>query len=286
MNYVFLGIASILSIFCIILILKYMDSFDDIKEEIIDFKMVRDYFDFCIIGFALISLFNIDYQNSNRNKVVLNCEIMYGNAKSRLMNYFFYGAQVTVAVLSIIITLILFPFFKEMSVLVLGIAALLIYNITYDLRVKVNTRNENIVIQLPEMISKLSLLLNAGLVLRDAWKIVAFSQKSEIYKEMQYIQSEMENGKSDSEALRLFSVRCNNNEVKKFVTLLIQNLQIGGKEITQVLKILVEDMWNQKKAIIRRKAQSASQKLLLPAAIIFIGILLLVIVPLFTSGGL
>lgn len=284
MNIIVLAVGTIFSLIVAFLIFKYQNSFDDVKENIEELKIVRDYFDFCIIGFALMDVLNLNYQSVSRNKVILNCEILYGKSKAKFMNYFFYGSQITIVILSSIVSLLLSSALGMISLFIFGGGLLLAYNITYDLRVKVNTRNENIVIQLPEMISKLSLLLNAGLVVRDAWRIVAYSQKSEIYKEMQYIQTEMENGMNDAQALHLFSVRCNNNEVKKFVTLLIQNLQIGGREITQVLKVLVSDMWIQKKAIVRRKAQSASQKLLLPAAIIFIGILLLVIVPLFLGG--
>ncbi len=279
-------IGTILSLILIILSLKYKNSFDDVKEEISDIKEVQQYFDFCIIGFAVMDLFNIDYQSMSRRKVINNCDILYGKSNAKLMNYFFYGAQMSIILIGITTSILLFSVIEMFSFVMIGISVLLVYNITYDLKIRVNTRNENIVVQLPEMISKLALLLNAGLVVRDAWKIVAYSQEKEIYKEMQYIQSEMENGMNDAQALQLFSTRCNNNEVKKFITLLIQNLQIGGREITQVLKVLVSDMWNQKKAIVRRKAQSASQKLLLPAAIIFIGILLLILVPLFTQSML
>lgn len=286
MTFIITIIGTVFSIILIVLSFKYKDSFDDVKEEIIDIKDVQQYFDFCIIGFAIIDILNIDYQSTSRRNTLSYCDILYGKSKSKLMNYFFYGAQISVLVIGITISLLLFSVLEMFSFVILLLICLLSYNITYDLKIRVNTRNENIVIQLPEMISKLSLLLNAGLVVRDAWRIVAYSQKSEIYKEMQYIQTEMENGMNDAQALHLFSVRCNNNEIRKFVTLLIQNLQIGGREITQVLKVLVSDMWAQKKAIVRQKAQTASQKLLLPAAIIFVGILLLILVPLFTQSML
>lgn len=155
---------------------------------------------------------------------------------------------------------------------------LLVYNLTYDLKIRVNTRNENILIQLTSMILQLILLINAGLVLRDAWCIVTNSQEKEIYKEMKYIQSEIENCMNEKDGLRLFATRCDNPESKKIFTLLIQNLEQGGREIVKVLKLVVNDMWIQKKALVRRKVQSVSQKLLLLSAIVFIGILILIVV--------
>lgn len=46
---------------------------------------------------------------------------------------------------------------------------------------------------------------------------------------------------------------------------------------------MAEEMWEGKRNAVMQKAQNANSKLLAPTSIIFIGILVMVMVPMFTS---
>ncbi len=52
-------IGTILSLVVIILVLKYKNSFDDVRVELEEIKDVKQYFDFCIIGFVYFINFRI-----------------------------------------------------------------------------------------------------------------------------------------------------------------------------------------------------------------------------------
>ena len=44
------------------------------------------------------------------------------------------------------------------------------------------------------------------------------------------------------------------------------------------------EMWEEKKNLVRQKGETAGTKLLLPIGLIFIGILIMIIVPIFANG--
>ena len=46
------------------------------------------------------------------------------------------------------------------------------------------------------------------------------------------------------------------------------------------------ELWHTKQQLVKRQAEEAASKLLLPMAIMFIGVLIMIIVPLFTNMGL
>lgn len=125
----------------------------------------------------------------------------------------------------------------------------------------------------------LSSYINSGMVLRDAWKKVSITGERALYQEMQNANLEMENGVMEIDAYRNFAERCNVKEVRKFTSLIIQNLNKGNEELAYFMKDLSDEMWEVKKNEVKQKGEKANSKLLLPMMMIFIGILLMVMVP-------
>lgn len=136
-----------------------------------------------------------------------------------------------------------------------------------------------------EVISKLALLTNAGMILKEAWEKVAFNGETIIYKEMQKSVEDMNNGMSEVEAFHSFGTRCVLADVKKAVSTMIQGMEKGNKELVKMLKEQSAESWNIKKNITMREGEKASGKLLIPMMIMFIGILIMVLIPIFTNIG-
>ena len=123
------------------------------------------------------------------------------------------------------------------------------------------------------------------MVVRDAWKRTAITGTRQLYIEMQQTSLEIENGVMEIEAYRNFAERCGVKEVKKFSTLIMQNLQKGNEELAMFLNDLSDEMWEMKKNEVKQKGEKANSKLLLPVFLIFIGILILVLVPMMNGMG-
>ena len=168
---------------------------------------------------------------------------------------------------------------KSLLLLGLVMGGLLILYLDLTLQDKLTARRQEIVLDLPQVLSKLTLLVNSGMVLRDAWKKVSITGERALYQEMQNANLEMENGVMEIDAYRNFAERCNVKEVRKFTSLIIQNLNKGNEELAYFMKDLSDEMWEVKKNEVKQKGEKANSKLLLPMMMIFIGILLMVMVP-------
>ena len=188
--------------------------------------------------------------------------------------YYYYmllGAKTTYIYTIIIFVILLSALADSKSLLLLGLVM--------GGQDKLTARRQEIVLDLPQVLSKLTLLVNSGMVLRDAWKKVSITGERALYQEMQNANLEMENGVMEIDAYRNFAERCNVKEVRKFTSLIIQNLNKGNEELAYFMKDLSDEMWEVKKNEVKQKGEKANSKLLLPMMMIFIGILLMVMVP-------
>ena len=87
----------------------------------------------------------------------------------------------------------------------------------------------------------------------------------------------------EADAYRNFADRCSVKEVRKFTSLILQNLQKGNSEIAFFLKEMSNEMWEEKKHLVKRKGEAANSKLLIPIGMIFVGILIMIMVPAFMN---
>ena len=59
----------------------------------------------------------------------------------------------------------------------------------------------------------------------------------------------------------------------------------GNDELVIMLQNQSSEVWNAKKQDVRRQGEKASSKLLIPMLFMFVGILIMVIVPIFSNLG-
>ena len=224
------------------------------------------------------------YSIHSNNSCINNTPFSFILLEKRCVHNLFTHAFVvkTTYIYTIIIFVILLSALADSkSLLLLGLVmgGLLILYLDLTLQDKLTARRQEIVLDLPQVLSKLTLLVNSGMVLRDAWKKVSITGERALYQEMQNANLEMENGVMEIDAYRNFAERCNVKEVRKFTSLIIQNLNKGNEELAYFMKDLSDEMWEVKKNEVKQKGEKANSKLLLPMMMIFIGILLMVMVP-------
>lgn len=138
------------------------------------------------------------------------------------------------------------------------------------------------------MVSKLTLLINAGMLVRRAWDEVANSNfESPLYGEMRMASKDIEEGMLIEDAMDSFAARCGLKEIRKFSSIYVQAVKRGAAESVDSMKIMADEAWAQKKQLSKQKGEIAAQKLLVPNLIMFLGILIVVVVPMIASmlGG-
>lgn len=240
------------------------------------------------VGYAACGLLGFSYDTEKDQEICKKLAVLYPDNSVAFYIRAFYAQKLTMALTIACFAAVVYGF-SEGSVLlfafVLGIAGFAYYYYGTMLDDKLKKREEEMIGEFSEIVSELALMANAGMILRDAWWKVAYSGESQIHKEMQAACVEMNNGRSESEALFAFGQRCRLFEIKKFATTLIQGISKGNADLAEMLKRQNKEVWNAKQQSVRRQGELANSKLLIPIFMVFIGILIMILIPLMSGLG-
>lgn len=133
----------------------------------------------------------------------------------------------------------------------------------------------------PVFISKLALLMNAGMHLRQALvKIYNDSDKNKpLYEELGTVLADLESGLSENQAWQEFSERCKIKEITSFASMIVQNSKIGGNQMVNELKRMSHEVWEMRKHAAKQMGETASAKLIFPMILMLVAILAIAISP-------
>ncbi|MCD7836226.1 MAG: type II secretion system F family protein, partial [Lachnospiraceae bacterium] len=143
----------------------------------------------------------------------------------------------------------------------------------------VTKRADEIDREFPQVVSKMALLTVAGIEVNQAWRLACRSGSSTLYNEMDRVLIDFDNNVPPAEAYSKFIIRCNNNYTTKLATAIIQNMSKGNSEIVELFKSLNSESWLEHKHNARRMGEKIQSKLMIPTMLMFLGIIILIIVP-------
>ncbi len=148
---------------------------------------------------------------------------------------------------------------------------------------KAQKRHEAIARQIPNMLSKMALLVTSGMSINQAWKQTAFSQDQELYLEMQQTSRELENLVSPEMAYSEFMIRCNTKESTKVAAAILQSTSKGNSEIAILLQNMAKESWAERRSQAKKDAEMANSKLMIPTMLLLLSIMIMIMIPLTTS---
>lgn len=129
-------------------------------------------------------------------------------------------------------------------------------------------------LEYPDLVSKLALLLGAGMTLQGAFRKIAgaYGQKRTqnktaempAYEEMLVACRQMESGVGEQRAYEHFGERCGVASYRKLAGILTQNLQKGTRGITVLLEQEAQNAFEERKHAAKRYGEEAGTKLLFP----------------------
>ena len=144
----------------------------------------------------------------------------------------------------------------------------------------------------PELVSKFTVLLQAGLSARNVWeRMVAEYEKQRgkgekpryVMEEMRVTKLQLDNGVYESRAYGEFGRRCGLHPYMKFAALLEQSLRQGSGGLSLLLMEEAEAAFEQRKHLARRLGEEAATKLMLPMFLMLLVVLAVVMAPGFLS---
>ncbi len=260
---------------------KYGNLFDPLDEK--DYPLKEIYF----VGYAFTELINYQFKSAADRKLRKNLEILYDEKYAEYYLRVIYAQKITMGATLFVLSFALYGLADSLAGMFVGLlfAVAAYYYFETVTEKKIMKRSEEMLSDFSEVISKLALLTNAGMILREAWEEVAYTGDGAIYIEMQNTVDQMNNGYSEIDAIFNFGTRCIIPEIKKFSSTIIQGLVKGNSELTLMLMEQSKEVWAAKKQYVRRQGEKAASKLMIPICIMFIGILVMILVPIFTNLG-
>ena len=278
-------IGTLLGILCLFIFMTDKGRYAPIIAEIDE----NEYFlkDIFVVGFFIMQKLHIDISSDSIQKKIRKLSELFGKKESRKIAIYDLAAEISYVVVFAPLVLLLTVIGNDPSILIIGgglIFFLIIY-MEYDKVNKLTRRHEAIEREFPHMVSQMALLVNAGMPLREA--LINSAQKSNgiLSRELKVLVDDMGNGIPDDVALDQFAARCGVESVRKFSSLVSQNIKKGSSELADSLLSLSSEIWRNRVSAVRVEGEKASTKLLIPILIIFTGILLMVIVPMFSGMG-
>ncbi len=239
-------------------------------------------------GYAFWELAGKTYKNKKDRKLRQQVEILYGKKYTEFYLRVIYAQKMTYAMLLVVVAFIVYGLTQDLTIMgvMLLFAGLAYYYYGSNAEQKIQKRSEEMMGDFADALSELALLTNAGMMLREAWETVASDREDILYQEMRRSLEDMNNGVSEMEAMRRFGNRCVVPEIRKFSSTIIQGLEKGNADLSITLQQQSREVWEARKQDVRRKGEKAAGKLLAPMAVMFIGVLIMVIVPVFTNLGM
>lgn len=261
--------------------LKYASLFDALSEK--EFPLKEIYF----VGYSALELVHYRYKSRHDRKLRKELSVLFGEKYAEYYLRVIHAQQITMSLTVAILGFAIYGVADDILVLaiLLMFAGLAYYYFGTLTEKRILKRSEEMLRDFSNVVSKLALLTNAGMILREAWTEIAYTGETTIYREMQTSVEEMNNGISEIDAIFRFGKRCIIPEIKKFSSTIVQGLVKGNNELALMLQSQSREVWNLKKQEIHRQGEKAASRLLIPVMIMFVGILIMVIVPIFTNLG-
>lgn len=282
-NIILSAVGTVLAFFWIFLYVQAGSKYDRMIGQIDG----NEYFGKSIfgIGFSVIEIFKINMNSSMMRKKVDKLSEMYSRKFARQTVLVDLAAQFTYTFTLAPIGVLLAVLVDDLIVvlIVVGLDVFLLIYLEYDKNSKLEKRHAVILREFPHMLSQLALLVNAGMPLREALDVTSQKGDGILYNELKVLIDEMSNGVPEYEALSGLADRCGVDSVRKFSSLIIQNVRKGSGELAIVLMELSSEIWRNRVSNVKEEGEKASAKLMIPVLIIFLGILVMVIVPMFVN---
>ena len=165
-----------------------------------------------------------------------------------------------------------------------------------ELKQEIEKREKQMICDYPEIVSKLTLLLSAGMTLRGAFEKISSEYEYALeqgrtasryaYDEMMITVRQMRSGKSEAAAYQEFGTRSGVARYNKLGSLLSQNLKKGSSALLSIMEYEARDAFEDRKAEARKRGEEAGTKLLLPMGMMLMVVMIIVIVPSVLSFGL
>lgn len=281
---IIMALGSAYIIFFLILFLKgrrHENLFQGLDEK--EYPLKEIFF----VGYEFLDMIHYNYRTERVGELRKKLGILYEEKYAEYYVRVVQAQRTTSAMFLLGLAFVFYGVLQEYVILVVfavmaGVAYYYYGNVVSK---RIDERSQELLSDFSQVVSELALLTNAGMILREAWATVAKKGTTPLYQEMQRAVREVENGMAERDAYYTFGIRCVIPEIKKFTSTILQGMTKGNAELGYMLQDQSKEIWARKKQSVDQLAEAASTKLMLPMCVMFLGIIILIIIPIFSNIG-
>ena len=181
---------------------------------------------------------------------------------------------------------------------VLGLVVVSVFAILWgqdqEIHKQYEKRNRQLLLDYPEFVSKLQLLVSSGMSIRSAFIRLGQeyqkgsnqrAEKKFLYEELLIVIRKMENGMGELEAYDDFTKRCDLICYKRLSAIILQNVKKGTEGLKDSLYSETQNAFAERKQIAKKMGEEAGTKLLLPMMMMMSIVLMIIVIPAYFSFG-
>ena len=147
-------------------------------------------------------------------------------------------------------------------------------------------RRRQMLMDYPDLLFKLSMLLNAGLTMQNAFFKIALEYRNRETKDVHYAYEEMltsyyemQSGVPEARSYENFGRRCGVGSYNKLGTMLSANLQKGSQGLAKLLQEEAAFSMEERSQMARKFGEEAGTKLVLPMILMLLVVLVILMAP-------
>ncbi|MFD2673051.1 type II secretion system protein [Marinicrinis sediminis] len=218
--------------------------------------------------------------------LVRDHRILFGQAQAIEQTRYFLSKVIGMVVM-IVLLLSLCGFSASSDASLLGMMvlfAVILPLVMYkQVQQQLKRRRMLILMELPNLLNKVTLLMNAGETLQGAMMKAVQGKQTDahhpLYKEWFRLVQQMKNHEPFQQALEEFNRRCAVQEVSLLTNTILLNFRRGGTEFVAALAGLSFQLWEARKAAAKTLGEEASSKLVFPMVLVFLIVLTITAAP-------
>ena len=247
--------------------------------------------DFMPFGFYAMEKINYQYGNNIDRMLRRQLAELYDQEYVEFYVRAIWAQAVTNGAIGLIFGFLLFAAMDgDFTLLGIGFALmiLLLWASFQEVKKKVDQRHLQIAMDLPDLTNQIIILSGAGMTLKGALIKISTEMKIDtpLYQALAKAVEKMSRGMPDEVAIDTITTLCNTPEVRRFTSVILQNMQRGGTEVLIALQDIGRELWEMRKATARRMAEETSTKLLFPMMLMLLAVILLVAAPAVIGMGI
>lgn len=159
-----------------------------------------------------------------------------------------------------------------------------IFESDYSLAKKAREIKKLVQADLPDMLTQYILSIRSGALPLGAWQEISDQGQGPLYKEMREIYYRIKTGENLSFNFRTFGKHFDLEEIRKTGELIADGLETGAGQMVENLEALRSSIFEKRRREYSIRSARAEQEMVFPSLLLFLGIIILMILPMLAGG--